>query len=383
MGETEYIVNSLLCFINSACSGYSYDSLLDVVFSFYSHEEIKVAKELLCNLLRKDLIWRRDPEKKRRDLQHLLECHQELTASKKKVKIVTDSYKKMPPIGMSMFAPILSNLSEDITKINELLPKILDIKTEVCNTADTVRQMKMDIVDIRNKFKNAVSGMEEATKDMCDTEINVLEELQSFRQSIGPNDVFEPTETVEVNSARSYAQTVRMVHSDEGNVSTHNGQERALPVDDDVTSGDRMAATTAKRMKPGNNLRINRMKTSQVKSKRKVGRSENASTMLSSSTDENDNSWTTVTSKNQKRREKGLDKRNEKLVTRSRKIVGGSLRAATRTADVFIGRVDNDVSEDEIKDYIKANFNVDTYVVRKLNIRSEIYAAFKVNVKII
>ena len=69
-------------------------------------------------------------------------------------------------------------------------------------------------------------------------------------------------------------------------------------------------------------------------------------------------------------------------MTGSRKIVGGSLRAATRTTDVFIGRVDNDVSEDEIKDYIKANFNVDTYVVRKLNIRSEIYAAFKVNVKI-
>ena len=244
MGETDYIVNSLLCFINSACSDYSYDSLLDVIFSFYSHKEIKIAKELLYNLLRKDLIWRRDPEKMRKDLQVLLECHQELTASNKKAKIVTDSYKKMPPIGMSMFAPILSNLAEDITKINELLPKILDIKTDVCNTADTVRQMKMDIVDIRNKFKNTISGMEEAAKDMHDTEINVLEELQSFRQSIGPNDVFQPTETVEGISARSYAQTVRMVHSLEGNVSTHNRQERALPVDDDVTSGDRMAATT-------------------------------------------------------------------------------------------------------------------------------------------
>ena len=143
-----------------------------------------------------------------------------------------------------------------------------------------------------------------------------------------------------------------------------------------------MATTTTKRMKPGNNLRTNGMKTSQVRSKRKVGQNENASTTLSSSTDENDNSWTAVTSKNQKRREKGLEKRNEKLVTGSRKIVGGSLRAATRTADVFIGRVDNDVSEDEIKDYIKTNFNVDIYAVRKLNIRSEIYAAFKVNVKI-
>ena len=214
MGETEYIVNSLLCFINSACSDYSYDSLLDVIFSFYSPEEIKVAKELLCNLLRKDLIWRRDPEKKRKDLQDLLECHQELTASKKKVKIVTGSYKKMPPIGMSMFVPILSNLSEDITKINELLPKILDIKTEVCNTADTVRQMKMDIVDIRNKFKNAVSGMEEATKDMCDTEINVLENYNHLDSRLVLMTFFNPRKlwkaTQHVYMLKQYGWCIRM-----------------------------------------------------------------------------------------------------------------------------------------------------------------------------
>ena len=82
----------------------------------------------------------------------------------------------MPPTGMVVLAPILSNLTEDITKINELL-KILDIKTKICNSADTVHQMKVDIVDIRNKIKNAISGMEEATKDICDTEINVLEKL--------------------------------------------------------------------------------------------------------------------------------------------------------------------------------------------------------------
>ena len=53
MGEIKYIVNSLLCFINSICSEHSYGSPSDANFSFYSHEEIKVAKELLCNFLRK------------------------------------------------------------------------------------------------------------------------------------------------------------------------------------------------------------------------------------------------------------------------------------------------------------------------------------------
>ena len=169
-------------------------------------------------MLKKDLIWRQDPDKKRKDLKDILEYYQELTASKRKLNIVTDTYKKMPPVGMSVFAPVLSNLAGDITKINEMLPKILDIKTEVINTADTVRQMKIDIVDIRNKFKNAISGMETASKNMCDTEINIIEEVQSFRQSIGPNDVFHVSENIRMRSPGrdgdiSYAETVRMYFS--------------------------------------------------------------------------------------------------------------------------------------------------------------------------
>ena len=62
MGDTNYIVNSILCFINLTHADYSYDSLLEVAYSFYSHEKIKVAKELLCTLLKKDLIWRWGPD---------------------------------------------------------------------------------------------------------------------------------------------------------------------------------------------------------------------------------------------------------------------------------------------------------------------------------
>ena len=97
MGDTNYIVNSILCFMNLAHDDYSYDSMLEVAYSFYSHEEIKVAKELLCTLLKRDLIWRRDPDKERKDLKDILEYHQELTASKRKLNIVTDTYKKSLP----------------------------------------------------------------------------------------------------------------------------------------------------------------------------------------------------------------------------------------------------------------------------------------------
>ena len=46
---------------------------------------------------------------------------------------------------MELIAPILCNLTEEIHKINEALPKITDIKTEVCNTTDAVRQFRVDM----------------------------------------------------------------------------------------------------------------------------------------------------------------------------------------------------------------------------------------------
>ncbi|KAK3866161.1 hypothetical protein Pcinc_028287 [Petrolisthes cinctipes] len=64
--------------------------------------------------------------------------------------------------------------------IKELLPKILDIKTEVMNTGDTVRQVKIDVVDLKTKFNNAVLGLDEAARDITVTDINVLHDLTTL-----------------------------------------------------------------------------------------------------------------------------------------------------------------------------------------------------------
>ena len=65
----EPIIDNLLCFLNSAFTDFSGDGILDVAFSFYSHENIKASKTTLANLLHKDIVWRKDPEKKRKDLK--------------------------------------------------------------------------------------------------------------------------------------------------------------------------------------------------------------------------------------------------------------------------------------------------------------------------
>ena len=158
-------------------------TLKDVAFSFYTHEGIKAAKTEICNLLRKDIQWRRDPEKKK-DLSDVIEFHAELMSKRNNFKFVCNSYKAMPPLGMEMIAPLLLNLTTEINKINELLPKIVDIKSEVLNTADTVRQVCVEMADIKTMFTNAVDGMQAAAGDIANDDANLLQDLHSFRKPL-------------------------------------------------------------------------------------------------------------------------------------------------------------------------------------------------------
>ncbi|KAK4309846.1 hypothetical protein Pmani_018552 [Petrolisthes manimaculis] len=98
--------------------------------------------------------------------------------------------------------------------IKELLPKILDIKTEVLNTADTMRQVKIDVVDLKTKFMNAVSGIDEAARDITVTDINVLHDLTTLREpyeSLGsPTSLQAGINVINNDDAgRNYAEALR------------------------------------------------------------------------------------------------------------------------------------------------------------------------------
>ena len=183
MNSGELILNSVLCYLNSAKADHNDESLTEIANSFYSYEEIKDAKTEVMNLLGKDVPFRRGHDKKLMDMKDVTDLLHEIASSKTKVRFVSDSYKKMPPIGMEMIAPLLVNLTGEVARINDMLPKILDIKTEVMNTADTMRQLRIDVSDIRGTFEDAVKGLNEASKDISESDLNILKYVRSFRQS--------------------------------------------------------------------------------------------------------------------------------------------------------------------------------------------------------
>ena len=187
MVGAEVIVDNILCFLSTAAKDFSEDTLFDLAYCFYSYEKIKESKATISNLLKKDISSRRDPEKKKKELTDVTTLMKELKESEIKVKFVSDSYKGMPPVGFEFIAPLIANLSEEVTKINTVLPSILDIKSEVRNTTDTVRQMKVEVRDIGSKFTKAVAGIEEAandiTNDLTNEDLEIISDIKSFRNS--------------------------------------------------------------------------------------------------------------------------------------------------------------------------------------------------------
>lgn len=396
----KYIVNSLLCFLNSSKKDTPSDTLIEVIHSFYSHEEIKKAKEEICTIAKKSLPWRRDHDKKRKDLIDILDVYEGME-NLKDFTFVTDTHKRMPPIGLEIFGPMLAGLAEEVTKINELLPKILDMKTEVLNTADTVRQMRSDVCDLKTKFYTAIGGLQEATKDVMEevtreitkNDVDILEDLTSLRltedgrRSKAAQQ--EYAEAVKRNPTLSIVKKTTRNREAEGR-RLGGGATRISGTDADRRSGglrlcekenedigvlsdagaicsspaslvtDTRTGALSKGFKPPDYATSDKESLTQS-TERRIG--------IPPSTDD----WKQVLSR-KARRTGG--------VRGQRKCEGTSFKGAIRFVDVFIGRVDKEVQCEDIENYIKDVMGIEVRSVIELVIRSDDVKAFKVTLKL-
>ena len=69
-------------------------------------------------------------------------------------------------------------------------------------------------------------------------------------------------------------------------------------------------------------------------------------------------------------------------LTGARKDGSSLLKAVKRTVDVFIGRIDIQADESVIRNYIKDTFDISCCKVEKLQIKTDLYNAFKVTVSL-
>ena len=373
-----FIINNLLCFLHSARDDYADEALFDVLYSFYSIEEIRSSKDSLADILKKDSAVRREPDRKRKELLDLIDYYEEFKSNNNNKDVfVSNTYKKMPPIGLEFIAPILTNLSEEIVKINNILPKIMDIRSEVSNTADTVRNLKSTIVSIESKIKN--SNSHQVVKNGSTTPINKL--INKFDKLTSRDDG---------NSNNSSSVIDRQSKNESANM-TLMPQAALTPeikvVDNSLSELAGCHGNSMSMSDSFSNLPVTALNYEPVSIC-----NENMNDIVTDPTlqvDEHDidNGWTLV--QRSKRNSKPKNN-NSKYKSDSIKLIRGSgqkcnnnlLKGVDKLVDIYVGRVELNTNEEVINSFIKDNFNISPVITELLKIKSDEFKSYKVKVKL-
>ena len=288
---------------------------------------------------------------------------------------------------------MIINFSEEMAKINDVLPKILDIKSEVTNTADTVRQLRGDVVDLRAKFTSAVAGIQEAADDIMEEDVGIINEIRSFRKSISNGDFIQDSDKPMAfeegwNDQMTYAGATSLTPKQDSS-KDDNRHLLTIATTNEVT--DKSTGTISKK-RDGI-----AKKHSSTKRKEKMMEAEPASlpgvfadTPIEENSMQDLEGWTLV---NRNKNRKAPNLRPGFLGQGSRKkdsyrVLGVNkdgrlpLKAVQKTADVFVGRVTKDIGESDIKQYIKEVFDIVVKKIEILKIKTDEYNAFKVTVNL-
>ena len=326
----DLIINNLLCFLSSARGDYSNEALFDTIYSFYSEDEIKSAKELIADIIKQDITTRKNPERKKKELNDLLRFYTDFLSSEscRRTIFVSNSYKLMPPLGLEFIAPILVNLTEEIAKINSVLPKIVDIKSEVLNTADAVRNLKSYITN-----SNSSNIKSHLSIENCSTSSNYS------RPQATP---------VSIKSKSAV--------NDKTPISSQSKSNKILELQQSI-----LTASSSCR-KEADSLQL---------------RNVNDPELVNGTSSENQDNKERKTFYSRRSRRK-----NSSAAITGSKNTNLSFKGIERTVDVFIGRVQVSSTTEDICDYIKRNFEIDVHKVIKLDIKSENYNCFKVNINL-
>ena len=89
--------------------------------------------------------------------------------------------------------------------------------------------------------------------------------------------------------------------------------------------------------------------------------------------------WNPVNNK----RNRPSHKKNNSIVTGSKKLCSGTFKGINKTVDVFIGRVDDDADSNALNSYIEDNFKIKLIEIQQLTIKSDLYRCFKVKVNLV
>ena len=152
--ERKLIVNSVLCFISSAYKDYNVDALKELVYSFYTFDDIIEAKQIIYDILNNEIVSRREPNKKKKEIDDIFEKFESLNDVD--IVFVCDDYKRLPPSGLDNLASVLTSISENVLGLTGSVPHITSQVDTLCNEMEQIKIPVSNLKRIEDILSNDV-----------------------------------------------------------------------------------------------------------------------------------------------------------------------------------------------------------------------------------
>lgn len=366
-------VNDLLCYVSTALSSIDVDTIILNCLAFYGPAKVKEAKQRLAVILNEEVKWRRGDDRNRSDLLDIIDLIK--TANLKGdvlPKFVAAAYNSMPPTsGFDLISETLLNLNDEIFKLKEEIAYLRDSRVSELNFNGELLRIK-ELMHVMNKDYNEIK----LSCSKMEDKLNKLPNTANVDFDISNDDkiLLSPV----VPSAPSASQVFDLVDINRSPLALENPNVAG-------TSNCNWSDIVKRNSSQVhlNNVNIKRLNMKKNKPSPKTTKKTGSDLINSSKPFINSSNFNNGNSVSQD----GFT-----LVTKSRKrnigIFGNKItndlskfKSAKNNVDLYIGRCDLEVTENDISDYLKSELNIDEFRITELNSKNVNAKSFKINLE--
>ena len=228
--NNDHCLNGALCFISSARALHTFDDVISSFESFYSSDEISVAKTIIYDIVGENPPKRIGSGKDKRDLQDILDLFDKCDETNKTLPtFVTNSFKAMPPhsSGFLMLSKHIVALMDEISSLKEEVSSLKESRNIADKYLSECCNIKEDISDIKKmlivKKSPEIATKTTPTNYLNYTDTSVRSKIHVQNQSLSkPHDpiqnkneeIKEKTLFSEVAASKKVSLNVKKANSD-------------------------------------------------------------------------------------------------------------------------------------------------------------------------
>ena len=148
------IINDILCYISSARDTISRDKIIINAFSYYTADDIKTAKTLICTTTGERNVKRKEcasePNVPRADMRDICTIFEKLESEGKNIpKFVAGGFMSFPANGFEYLAPMVCSLREEIAAMKQEITNLRAANEADVRALNNVNVIAQDVCEIK------------------------------------------------------------------------------------------------------------------------------------------------------------------------------------------------------------------------------------------